>query len=303
MSLFAALLFVGAGCRELQAASEAASQSDVAPTTGAWLWSEAWDDGLAEKCVYEATRTIYGKERHYLATAYTNKERVDPETTCKTDDPKGVDAFKHHWSEIIPTEKYDYRFSTMTYTLRDGLLAYKLTASTQEDCGASHKECWLEDGVLHWFDSVYFPGAGRREGSIEATRSVRFADALPFTLRGLAQQNAPVFKREVGTAGTLPSREAGVLTVLPSQKDTHAVGWSRAQRRVRIFEAAGLDLPVGRVEAREVELLDDAGAVVERFWFATDSTPPMLNAMVRYEGPNGVTYALKSIERTAYWKH
>ena len=40
-----------------------------------------WNDGRAEKCVYEATRTIYGAERRYRAVAYTHQEDVDPQAT------------------------------------------------------------------------------------------------------------------------------------------------------------------------------------------------------------------------------
>ena len=46
-----------------------------------WRTDPAWDDGKAEVCVYEATRTIYAQERRYLATAYTDKERADPAST------------------------------------------------------------------------------------------------------------------------------------------------------------------------------------------------------------------------------
>jgi len=44
------------------------------------------------------------------------------------------------------------------------------------------------------------------------------------------------------------------------------------------------------------------GSVEARYWFADDATPPMLNALVRFEGPQGITYRLKSHERLAYWK-
>ena len=49
-----------------------------------WRVDRAWFDGKAEKCVYEATRTIYGTERTYLATAYTNKQHMDASRTVKS---------------------------------------------------------------------------------------------------------------------------------------------------------------------------------------------------------------------------
>lgn len=282
-----AIVLASTSCLELRAASQVASRSDSIGPQAAWIRDAAWYDGRAEKCTYEATRTIYGKERRYEAIAYTNKERVDPRTTCKTDDAKGLEVFKHHWSEIVPTENYAYRFSTMTYTTVSEMAAYKLTVSTQEDCGASFKECWESEGRLHWSDSVYFPGAGRRSGEMDEAFSTRFADALPLTLRWMAFDSWT---------------DDRVLSLLPSQKDTHAVSWTRIHRRMRRGPDALQQLPIGAIEAREVDLLDDSGAVVERFWFATDATPPTLNALVRYEGPNGVTYRLKSIERTKYWE-
>lgn len=257
-------------------------------TRPSWSRDPAWYDGQAEKCVYEATRTIYGKERRYLATAYTNKERVDAATTCKTDDPNGLEVFKHHWSEIVPTERYDYRFSTMTYHRVEHAEPFKLTVSTQEDCGASFKECWPESNRFRWSDSVYFPGAGRREGEIERTDVFAFADGLALALRYLPA-NEP----------SAPQR----LALVPAQRDTHHVSWDLVSRSVRCTGRTTLELPIGRIEADGYELSNDAGLVLERFWFAADERPPVLRAMVRYEGQDGVTYALKSIERTAYWKH
>lgn len=283
-----ACLSVGAACNLLDFSLVETNAHARMAFHGSWVRDPAWYDGLAEKCVYEATRTIYGKERRYLATAYTNRERVDRNTTCKTDDPKGLDVFKHHWSEIVPTEKYDYRLSTMSYHEVDFARPYKLTVSTQEDCGASFKECWRSDGYFYWCDSAYFPGAGRREGRLGRSSWFDFSDALPLALRflpgGVAKQDLE-------------------LTLVPPQKDTHQVSWDLVPRRVRTVGRSTQELPIGRVDADGFEVLDEHGAVLERFWFASDETAPMLRAMVRYEGPNGVTYRLKSIERTAYWKH
>ena len=257
------------------------------PVRGDWWRDAAWHDGQAEECVYEATRTIYGVERRYVATAYTNKERVDPKTTCKTEDPAGIEVFKHHWSEVVPTERYDYRFSTMGYLVAETGAPFKLTVSTQEDCGASFKECWKTGERFRWSDSVYFPGAGRREGEVAHERRFQFADTLALALRYLrAEDLAQEF----------------VVPVVPAQKDTHQVGWELSKRRVRGIGRSTQELPIGRIEAEGLEVLDETGAVLERFWFAADETAPLLRAMVRYEGPGGVTYRLKSHERTAYWK-
>ncbi len=80
--------------------------------SGTWRVDRAWYDGTAEKCVYQATRTIYGKRREYLATAYTNKQPMDPATTTKSADSRGIEGFKQAWSERIEQENNDYNIYT-----------------------------------------------------------------------------------------------------------------------------------------------------------------------------------------------
>lgn len=250
----------------------------------AWRTDRVWYDGLAEKCTYVATRTIYGVERRYEAVAYTNKELVDPERGVKTDGAEGVEVFKHHWSERVPTEKYDYDFSTMVYARASDLASWKLTASTQEDCGASFKEVWRDGQQLRWADSVYFPGAGRREGRLDGDAA--FFDALTLTLRGY----------------DFEKREERALLVLPMQKDNRAVSFEPERRTVRFAGTSEQDLPVGKVRAHELELRKPDGTVEARYWFAADGSAPWLHALVRFEGPQGVTYRLAQHERLAYWK-
>lgn len=250
-----------------------------------WRDDPVWHDGLAEKCVYEATRTIYGKERRYLARAYTDLERADKKSTVKTDDASGVEVFKHHWSEIVPTENYDYRFSTMCYVRADDLSIFKLTASAQDDCGASFKEIWRDKEHLRWMDSVYFPEGGRREGEFERHKNTELFDALTLTLRDFPF-DAPADR---------------AVRVIPTQKDTHQTSFETMGRTVRYAGRSEQDLPIGRIEAHELDLLTAEGAIEARFWFAAEATAPKLHVLVRYEGPQGITYRLKSQERTAYW--
>jgi hypothetical protein len=259
----------------------------AAAATGTWRDDPIWHDGLAEKCVYQATRTIYGKERTYLARAYTDKERADASSTVKTDGADGVEVFKHHWSEIVPTENYDYRFSTMSYSRTDDLSPFKLTVSTQEDCGASFKEIWRDKEHLRWLDSVYFPGSGRREGDLERHQNTVLFDALTLTLRDFP------FDAPADLA----------LRVIPSQKDTHQTSFDPVDRTVRYAGKSTQDLPIGRIDAHELDLVTPEGKVEARFWFAAEASPLKLHVLVRYEGVMGVKYRLQSIERTAYWKH
>jgi hypothetical protein len=257
---------------------------------GTWRSDPVWYDGQAEKCVYEATRTIYGKERRYLAFTYTDKERADPASTVKIESPdetSGIEVFKHHWSEIVPTENYDYRFSTMSYVRADDLTPFKLTASTQEDCGASFKELWRDREHLRWIESVYFPGSGRREGEFERHQDTALFDALTLTLRDYPFEAPKDVK----------------LRLIPSQKDAHSVPFEPVERTVRYAGRSTQELPIGTVDAHELDLVAPDGKVEARFWFAADAAAPTLHALVRYAGPQGVTFVLKSLERAAYWKH
>ncbi len=264
------------------------SRGDGAPPwllrEASWRTDRVWYDGLAEKCVYAATRTIYGRERSFDASAYTDKERVDPETSVKTEGRDGLEVFKHHWSERVPTESYDYDFSTSCYVRTEDLGCFKLTAATQEDCGASFKEIWRDESAFSFFESVYFPDCGRKEGRIADGTAV-FEDALPLVLRDFPFERGAAF----------------VLAVIPSQKDTHAVPLEPRPMTVRCAASETLELPCGRVEAFRIELLSSGEEQRARYWFAAEGAAPWLHALVRYEGPHGVTYLLRSIERTAYW--
>ncbi len=248
-----------------------------------WRTDRVWYDGLAEKCVYQATRTIYGRERTFEASAYTDKERADPDTTVKTEARDGLEVFKHHWSERVPTEHYDYDFSTSCYVRTEDLGCFKLTAATQEDCGASFKEIWRDDSAFSFFESVYFPDGGRKEGRI-AERTAVFEDALPLVLRDFPFEKGRSF----------------VLAVIPSQKDVRAVPFEPAPMTVSCAGSETLDLPCGKVDAFRIEL-SSGEEERARYWFAAEGAAPWLHALVRYEGPHGVTYRLSSIERTAYW--
>ncbi len=252
-----------------------------------WRTDEIWFDGQAEKCVYRATRTIYGKERDYDAIAYTDKEKLDPATTTKSATDAGILTFKHHWSEIIPTENYAYRFSTCIHTGADTLQTEKFTVGTQEDCGASFKLATHQKTGFDWFDSVYFPGAGQRNGTLPGAFQTHFVDELPLLLRDYDFEH-PADK---------------FLLLVPSQKDTHQVDWTPFPVRVMRTERATLEVPMGKLDAQHLLVQATKGDWHADYWFAADGKPPLLHVLLKYVGPDGQTYALKSQERTAYWKH
>ncbi|MEX1024231.1 MAG: hypothetical protein WD226_04055 [Planctomycetota bacterium] len=247
-----------------------------------WLDDPVWYDGLAEVAVYDGTRTIYGLERRFPATIYTNKQRIDPGTTVKAESG-GIECFKQHTSERVPTENYDYDFSTATFVTSDGLALVKLTASSQDDCGASFRHLWPRTGVEYRFwESVYFPGTGMRTATI-AGPLIAY-DALPLVLRDWPSE-----------------LERATLRVVPSQK--HAQRQAFEPRAMTVVNAGEevLDVPAGAITCRRL-LLQADGATLASYWFAVDGSAPWLHALVAHTGPEGVSYRLRSLERRAYWE-
>ena len=253
-----------------------------APVASDWKDDPVWYDGRAEVCVYEATRSIYGLERRFLATAYTNKQQMDPDSTVKG---SGVEVFKHHWSERVPTENYDYDFSTAAFLRTADLTPFKLTASTQDDCGSSFKQLRVDGDDLAWNEFVYFPGGGPREGRFQA-RGVSLQDGFTLSLRTLAAA-------EEGTRQW--------LTSVPRQKVTRRVPFTPRPLVAVVRGTAELELPVGKIRARRIDV-EEGGRRLESYWFDVRGGAPWLHALVRYEGPGGVTYRLKSQRRWAYWE-
>lgn len=250
---------------------------------GAWRASSLWRDGKAERCVYQASRVIYGAPRAYRAIAYTNVERYDAATTTKSEGG-GREVFKHHWSETVPTENYDYRFSTCTYTDAATLEAVKLTVGTQEDCGASFKQVWREGGRWKYWDSVYFPGAGTRSGELGERESLHFADELTLLLRD----------------GSFTAGDVYELELLPSQKSTRQAPFEPQLVRIEYVGQEPLELPIGALTAHHLRA--ELGALRADWWFAAESAAPWMNVLVRYRDSAGVSYELASLERTAYWE-
>ena len=288
---------VAAGPIELREAGDSAVQGPGTTVpwglrAEGWRTDAAWYDGKAEKATYAATRTIYGVPRRYTAVAYTNKQRMDPATTTKAVDPTtGIEVFKHHWSERVPTEKYDYDFSTATFTATANLAAFKLTVSTQEDCGASFKSVWRSDrDALAWFESVYFPDAGMREGSLASEAALHFTEELTLLLRDYPFDAPP---------------ERATLVLVPGQKDTHARPFTPETHALTYVGREELDLPLGKVAAHHLRVQgieEGGGGARHDLWFDARGAAPWLHVLVRYQGPNGVTYALQDHERTAYWE-
>ena len=253
-----------------------------------WRTDRAWYDGQAEVAVYEAEREVYGEVRHYRASVYTNKEMVDPRTACKSEDGKGLEVFKQHWRERIPTPNYDYDYSTMSYTLASDLAPFKLTMSSQEDCGSSLKEIWRdEEGRFVWNSSNYFPGGGNKSGRLGTPKNLAFEDALPLALRGYDFEH--------------PAERTFALVLF--QRFNIATKLEPVEAHLRYAGKRELDLPIGKLEAHELTLFDEKDARLASYWFAADATAPRLHVLVQWERPaQKIRFRLAALERKAYWK-
>ncbi|QDU68031.1 hypothetical protein [Engelhardtia mirabilis] len=253
---------------------------------GTWRDDPTWYDGFAEVAVYDATRVIYGEPRHYRATAYTNKQRMDPATTTKAEGSDGVEVFKHHWSERVPTERYDYDFSTAVFTRTADLSTFKWTCATQEDCGASFKQAWSDGDGWRLFESTYFPGEGMTQGRRPGPLPLS-VDALTLVLRDFP----------VDTQGRTVR-----IALLPSQRDTHRVPWTTVELELVDSGIATIEVPYGTLEARRIDLCETgAKTLVASYWFAIDDSAPLLGALLRFEDRDGRRYELVSLERYPYW--
>jgi hypothetical protein len=282
------------GCGSASADDAGPDASALASLRGAWADDPVWHDGQAEVARYQATRSIYGQPRRYTATIYTNKERLDLDTTTKSATGQGPIVFKHHArDESIPTPNYRYDFSTMAYVDAETLEPWKLEMGSQEDCGTTFKRYWVEDGEIDVLQSSYFPGEGMVEATHDAEGPVMFQDALSLVLRGYRFDDPP--------------GEPMRVNLIVDQTHNHLSESRPSPYDVTYAGRETLELPIGTVEAHRLKVTPrerrapPAGGGEMAYWFAADASPPMLGVMVKYRGPFGAEYELKSHGRDAYW--
>ena len=270
--LLAALVGVAA-CAAVRAAEDAPPPVD-------WAADPIWHDGLVEKAVYDATKTVYGKPRRYEATLLTNKEAHDPATWTKSKAGGGTEVWKFNQVEVVPTPNYDYKFETTCHLETKDLSLTRLDAASQEWCGASFKSVVRRDqprggGGMSWdyFGFSYLPEQGRRGGAFESDdRPVVPADALALYLRGYDYAAKPVLE----------------LSLIPPQKSNQIEPFRPVPATVK-FTAEDAD-------TYSVEVSTN-GSALGTYTFAKDRR----HVLLRYDGTNGDHLALKSLDRVDYW--
>jgi hypothetical protein len=270
-------------------ANENGGSDAWASFTRDWRDDPAWHDGQAEYCTYDATRLIYGKMRTYQARLITNKELADPESKTKSATDKGREVFKHHLRDDIQTENYTYHFSTMCYVGSSDLKSLKIDMGSQEDCGTTFKQFIHHAGRLTWNSFVYFPDTGYSHGDYNPPNDFVFQDALSVVLRGYPFNDPRTIE----------------VSLLPDQTSTHPTSPEPEPATITYVGLEELGLPVGTVNAHHLRVIPVTGGPdsAQDYWFAAEGSAPWFHVMVRYQGPNGITYKLRSTKRWAYWQH
>ena len=86
------------------------------------------------------------------------------------------------------------------------------------------------------------------------------------------------------------------------QNSTKRVPFALRRLRLTYVGLERLDLPVGQVEAHHLLLTDEIGEIHSGSWFAAEGSAPWMHVMVQELHPDGVSYRLAALERTAYWE-
>ncbi len=272
------------------------ASSPLADFSRAWRDDPVWLDGQAEIALYDATRTVHGQPRRYIARVMTNKEHADPRTTTRSPDAAGRAVFKHHLRDDIPTERDTWHFSTMVYVGVDDLKSLKLEMGSQEDGGATCKQYVNHAGTLTWRQSSYFPHEGPRTGSYAPPGDFAFQDALSLLLRAYPFDDPPAQLR---------------LTLLDDQTTNRLSRHEPSEAIVHYVGRQTLDLPLGAIDAHHLRVLHLRPPVpedsrvqnqVHDYYFAAEGAAPRLHVLVAYDGPDGMSYRLREQKRDAYWR-
>lgn len=251
-----------------------------------------WDDGLSEMCYFDATDRIYDTERRYTRVTMVNREWLDPTTRVKSDRPiTGGDnstadqrtaVLKLNIAEEIPTENYNYRLLVTVFLNRDTLELEKLTASSQEWCGATFSQWIRQPGGLVIRSFSYFDGEADQTRTLENGVGVYPPDALLLIARNVVANSRDV---RIRLGPKVRSNHAATDLVL-----TGLV--SRAESLNSPFECAA-----GQFDASRVSFTDESGSI--RGTFVIESAVPC--RLLSYDFHDGTTGTLRFCERRAYW--
>ncbi len=237
-----------------------------------------WEDGQAEVAKYSAEKTIYGKVRQFEYIYILVKEEFNRKHNVKTDDYDRKDLFsvmKVNKFARIETDNYPYHLLTSVFFKREapGQL-HKMTHSSQEWCGNTFK--LFEDTEIGYAYTYHSYWDGQGDGKFILDKGLVFEDQLSYTLRALDFKEGQNF-----TAGVVESQLSSKAT------------------KPKIYTAS-FGVKKDKIDGQaawQVHVLLEEGKV-NSYWFAT-AYPNILLKQQTWDGQN---MALKSVERTVYWK-
>ncbi len=165
-------------------------EADAQFTAGLLANESYWSDGKAEFNIYDAQLVRGGQPRHCEVLHILLRERVDPNTMGRVDDPKGSDAvaavrMQQMWN--IPLGLFIEQGSlTAWWRVNPVALAQLSFAGTDSFGNASH---WLDVKSGNLLSQSYRSGASTLP--ISAPSDGIFIDELPLRVRTIDFMKAP----------------------------------------------------------------------------------------------------------------
>jgi hypothetical protein len=100
-----------------------------------------------------------------------------------------------------------------------------------------------------------------------------------------------------------PPKGPVTIKVVPDLTNNHLTSTEPIACMIEYVGREDRTTGIGTVATHHLRVIpgnkaDEAGD----YWFASESGAPWLNILIAYRGPAGITYALKSNRRWAYWE-
>ena len=197
-----------------------------------------WDDGRAEYDIYAATEVREGLPRPARVVYLIVKEPFDPKTRVKSDRPGSIDVLKMNQVIDVPTGVYAFHQMESTFWNRATAAVLKVSLSSNDSCGNSFKEGWLEGGFFRLLFHTYWDGEADGERRIPIPPGALFYDELPMKLRCLRRFDAGEYPVRllpsiIGSKVGRPAFGPATIRVLPPAAD--------GSIRIEVAHASGID--------------------------------------------------------------
>ncbi len=282
-TLLAALLLAPGLIHPLVAARTTAPQT--------WLAHPRWDDGLAEVCLYDGRRSVYGEPRDSTLELITVREHFDPERLVKTHPAPGktvLPVIKFNLTRRTRTGMYEYDQMASVFIHRETADVLKLSSVHSEWCGNSSALYRRLPHTGHLFINSYMDDSGVSERAIAHADTPVFLDGLvPWLRMHLADL------RVGRTFDAAASMLAGRPAYAPTTIEVLAVEQERCSVRRRNEPAVRVELALASPDPAR-----GGSRRVETFVFAADE----LGTLLEWRDDQGDFYRLRKATFIDYWK-